>query len=88
MAMSLERELETRGYLSLNKFVKYLKLHHPVAAVSYPTALKLVEERKLRATMVGSQYRVSQTEAERWVTEGNWERKLNASPYPNYDGGM
>lgn len=87
MAMALNRELETRGYLSLNKFVKYLKEFHPEASISYPTALKLVGEGKLKATMLGSHYRVSETEAKRWILEGNWERKL-ASPFSSYNGGM
>mgnify|MGYP000110675730 CR=1 FL=1 len=88
MAKTLLYQLESRGYLSLNKFVKYLKENHPTAYVSYPTALKLVETNQLRARKVGAQYRISMEEASRWVTEGNWERKLNASPYPDYDGGM
>lgn len=88
MAKTLVYQLESRGYLSLNKFVQYLKENHPGAYISYPTALKAVELGQLRARKVGSQYRITQTEAERWIAEGNWERKLNASPYPDYDGGM
>jgi excisionase family DNA binding protein len=88
MSESLVYTLETRGYLSLNKFVKYLKANHPEAYVSYPTACKLVEEGKLGARRVGSQWRVSQAEAKRWIAEGNGERKLSASPYPKYDGGI
>lgn len=87
MAKTLTYQLESRGYLSLNQFVKYLKENHPKASVSYPTALKLVEARKLKAVKFGSQYRVYEEEVERWVAEGNWERKFS-SPYPSYDGGM
>lgn len=84
-SIDLEYELESKGYLSLNKFCKYLKQFHPGAYVSYPTALNLVKEGKLRAHKVGKQYRVSRLEAQRWVEEGNWERQV-ASPYSTTPG--
>lgn len=87
MKVSLSYKLETQGYLSLNQFVKYLKSDHPGASICYPTALKLVRDGKLRATMIGSHYRVTEAEARRWVAEGNWERKFS-TPYKTYDGGM
>lgn len=73
-------ELESQGYLSLNKFVDYLRDEHPQAYVSYPTARKLVKEGKIRGTKVGKQFRINIDEVRRWVAEGNWERTL-ASPY-------
>lgn len=85
--VSLHRKLETQGYLSLNQFVKYLKEYQPQAAMSYPTALKLVAERKLRARIVGSQNRITYEEAQRWVAEGNYEHKFSG-PYSTYDGDM
>lgn len=78
---SLQHELETKGYLSLVKFTKYLKEHHPEACVSYPTALKLVAEGKVRAIRIGSMYRITHVEVRRWVTHGNWEDEFPCPPF-------
>ena len=80
---SLQRELDDKGYLSLVKFTKYLKVHQPHAYISYPTALKLVAEGKLKALHVGSSYRILKIEADRWVTGGNAESRFDG-PYPTY----
>lgn len=69
----LINELETQGYLTLNKMLKYLKEVHPAATISYPTALKYVKEGKLVATKRGSQIRVTRAEIARWVAQGNFE---------------
>lgn len=68
---NLQRQLEDNGYLSLNKFVAYLKEYHPEAYISYPTAAKLVKEGKLKGFAVGRSYRISRVEVMRWVSEGN-----------------
>lgn len=78
---SLTIELESKGYLSLQKFVKYLKDNHPHAAISYPTAVRLVKEGKLRAIRVGQQHRLLRKEVVRWVAEGNRESPSD-SPEP------
>lgn len=78
--VNLQHKLEAQGFLSLNQFCQYLKEFEPTAYVSYPTALKLVNEGKIRAVKIGAHYRINRVEANRWVTEGNWERQL-ASPY-------
>lgn len=81
---SLLRQLELDGYLSLSKFVRFLRENAPQASISYPTALKLVQEGKLKAVKLGSQYRITRSEAERWIAEGNWEGGL---PSPNHPYG-
>lgn len=81
--INLQHELERKGYLSLVKFTKYLKMYEPQAYISYPTALKLVNEGKLKAIRVGASYRVLRTEVVRWVAEGNWERRFDGS-YPRF----
>ena len=73
-SVNLRTELDRKGFLSLNKFLKFLKEFHPAASVSYPTALRLIRKGQLRAYPVGSSYRVTKDEANRWVREGNWER--------------
>lgn len=83
LTTSLQKELDDKGYLSLVKFTKYLKVHQPQAYISYPTALKLVAAGKLKAMRVGSSYRILKTEAERWVTEGNADTRFDG-PYPTY----
>ncbi len=82
MTVSLTRQLETSGYLTLNKFVKYLKSVAPQAAVSYPTALKYVKEGKIHAIPVGSQYRIDRIEVERWIREGNSTITFGSGGYP------
>lgn len=81
--ISLERKLERDGYLSLNQFVKYLKDYHPEAGMSYPTARRLIHDGKLRAIKQGNQYRVRRAEVERWVAEGNFERRAPTPYSPN-----
>lgn len=80
---NLQRELERKGYLSLVKFTKYLKEYEPQAAISYPTALKLVREGKLNARRVGSMYRILRTEVARWVAEGNAGDRFGGA-YPKF----
>jgi excisionase family DNA binding protein len=77
---SLQRDLDRTGYLSLSKFVEYLREEHPYAYISYPTARMLVVEGRLRAVKIGKQYRIMRAEAERWIEEGNSEGG-NLSPY-------
>lgn len=83
--VSLIRKLEQDGYLSLNQFVQFLKLHAPEATISYPTALKLVNEGKLRGIKHGSQWRIRRAEVDRWVAEGNWERSPTSPYSPDKD---
>lgn len=68
---SLDQELDDKGYLTLNKFVKYMKDFYPASAVSYPTAKRMIEAGKIRAQVRGSQLRILKSEVERWVAEGN-----------------
>lgn len=77
------RQLEMRGYLSLNGFVDYLHAHAPEAAISYPTAVKLVGEGKIKARRVGGTWRIGREEIERWISEGNYE-PTTYSPYPRF----
>jgi len=79
---SIVRKLETSGYLSLNQFVKYIKVNAPEASISYPTALRLVKLGKIQARMVGGTYRIGKAEIVRWVSEGNFERINLDGPYP------
>lgn len=80
--VSVLRKLETAGYLSLNQFVDYLASYAPEASISYPTALKLVTEGKIKARRVGSMWRIGRGEIERWVSEGNYDRTVY-DPYPH-----
>ena len=82
-SISLERKLERDGYLSLNQFVKYLKLYAPAASMSYPTARRLIQDGKLRAIKQGQQYRVRIDEAKRWIAEGNFDRQAPSAYSPN-----
>lgn len=75
------RQLEMQGYLSLNGFVDYLHNHAPEAAISYPTAVKLVSDGKIKARRVGGMWRVGREEIERWISEGNYD-PISYSPYP------
>lgn len=45
--LSLDHELQVVGYLSLTKSLQWLKQYHPHKKISYPTALKLIQEGKL-----------------------------------------
>lgn len=76
---SLTAELELNGYLSLNKFVRFLKDVAPHASASYPTMLRYVRQGKLRAIPVGSQLRIPRTEVERWMREGNFEGEITGT---------
>jgi excisionase family DNA binding protein len=64
--------LARRGWLSLNQFVEHLRLNHPEHHISYPTALKMVKEKKLRAMQVGGTHRLYQEEITRYLREGNY----------------
>jgi excisionase family DNA binding protein len=77
---SLARELELNGYLPLSKFCAWLRESHPHVAMSYPTALNLVRQNKLRAIRVGKMIRISRAEAERWVREGNYLPEQSENP--------
>ncbi len=77
MSVALIQELELNGYLPLNKFVQFLKEEAPWAAASYPTMYKFVKQGKLRAVRVGNQLRITRTEVERWVREGNYEGEIS-----------
>ena len=71
---SLDHELASVGYLSLTKAILWLKRYHPEAAISYPTALRMVERKQLDVMRIGSQYRVTRRELERFVLHGNREQ--------------
>lgn len=77
------RQLEMQGYLSLNKFVEYLRENAPEAAISYPTAVKLVAEGKIIARRMGGSWRIGRAEIDRWVSQGNYEPDTY-SPYPKH----
>lgn len=83
LTTNLQKELDDKGYLSLVKFTKYLKVYHPHAYISYPTALKSVANGRLKSMRVGNSYRILKTEAERWITDGNAESRFDG-PYPTY----
>lgn len=68
---SLANYLATKGYLTANGLCKYLHEYHPDRAVSYPTLKRLVDAGKIQATRVGGQVRISKTEIDRFVREGN-----------------
>lgn len=65
--------LALQGWVSLNGFAK-------IVDVSYPTALKLKQEGKVRTIQVGSQTRVYRSEVERFLREGNYVGGASASP--------
>lgn len=86
MTGSLSNELEVNCYLPLNKFVKYLKETAPQASISYPTALKLVNEGKIKAQRVGSQLRINRVEIDRWIKQGNYDDSVDRNiPKNNRD---
>lgn len=68
---SLDHELRSRGYLSLNKALKYWAVNYPSCKVSYPTALKLVESGKINTIRVGGMHRVYEVEIHRFGVHGN-----------------
>lgn len=70
---SLDHELAVVGYLSLSKALKWLKMYHPQVAVSYPTALRMVEKGQISAIRIGAQYRMTRQELERFAVHGNSE---------------
>ena len=70
---SLDHELASVGYLSLVKAIKWLKAYYPEAAISYPTALRMVDRGQLTAIRIGSQYRMTRKELERFAVHGNSE---------------
>lgn len=78
---SRANKLASKGWLSLIDFTKYLKEEHPNNTVSYPTAINMVKEGKLRVIVVGNTYRVYQTEISRYLREGNFDpQKLQGLP--------
>lgn len=79
---SLRHKLEREGYLSLNQFVKYLRLYYPEASVRYPTALRMVKQGKIEANRYGSIWRITRKEIERYAREGNREVGLVPPPEP------
>lgn len=80
---SLNKELEDKGYLTLNKFVAYLREFAPEASISYPTAMRLVHDGKIDANRIGNNWRICRAEVKRWVEIGNLERGLFPSPKPH-----
>jgi len=70
---SLANQLAKKGWLSLNELVKYLKQDHPEHYISYPTALSMVKEGKIRVITVGSTYRIYLEEITRFIREGNYD---------------
>lgn len=70
---SLDHELASTGFLSLVKAIKWLKSYHPTSAISYPTALRMVERGQLVAIKIGAQYRITRAELERFAVHGNSE---------------
>ena len=71
---SLSHELQSVGYLSLNKTLQFLKENYPSKAVSYPTALRLLENGHLKAVRIGSSWRLDQREINRFIEHGNREQ--------------
>jgi hypothetical protein len=61
-----------RTHFSLRQFCEYLKDNYPIAAISYPVALRLVKANKIKAIKIGSQHRITITEALRFATDGNF----------------
>lgn len=69
--VSLDHELNSSGYLSLNKALAWLKQYHPVASISYPTALKLLKDNRIMSIRIGDMHRISREELMRFVKYGN-----------------
>lgn len=59
-------KLVSRGWISLAQFGRLI-------GVSYPTILKMKDQKKVRAIQVGHVYRVYTDEVERFLREGNLE---------------
>lgn len=70
---SLDHELNSTGYLSLSKAVKWLKEYRRASSVSYPTALRLIKQEKLKAIRIGNIWRIYKNELDRFVAHGNRE---------------
>lgn len=93
--ISLGHELQSVGYLSLNKAVQYLKENYPNKAISYPTALRLLDNGHLRAVRVGKMHRIEKQELDRFVEHGNRDiprkedidpiKLINLHKEPNHD---
>lgn len=69
--VSLDHELHSSGYLSLSKAIRWLKMYQPAAAISYPTALKLIKNNQIMAIRIGDMHRISREELDRFVKYGN-----------------
>ena len=67
---SLDHELASRGWLSLNKALQWLKEYHPASTISYPTALKMISAGKINAERVGSTWRLSKRELDGLAAHG------------------
>lgn len=60
-------------HFTLKTFCTYLKENYPVSFVSYPVALRLVKEGKIKAIKIGAQYRITYDEMLRFAHHGNWD---------------
>ena len=68
---SLDHELQSVGYLTLAKTIKWLKAYHPKASISYPTALRMIDDNRLLSVKIGGQHRLNIQELRRFVEHGN-----------------
>lgn len=68
---SWAEEIHDKGYLSANKFVKFLKETCPEKAISYPTLLRMVDKGAIKVTRVGQVLRIDKFEISRYIAEGN-----------------
>lgn len=66
-------KLASRGYTSLSGFAK-------IVGISYPVAMRLKDEGKVKAIPVGGQHRVYRDEVERFLREGNYVGGASAPP--------
>lgn len=72
--------LQRQGWLSLRSFVIYLKQYHPERYISYPTATRLLNKKRLRCIKVGETFRIYRDEIERYLKEGNYHADDDAIP--------
>ena len=80
---SLDHEFYTKGYLSLQKFTKWLKQYHPIMQVSYPTARSMIDKGTLKALRVGKMHRISHAEGQRYIAHGKYENRPTESEPDN-----
>lgn len=67
---TLQTLLDTKGYLTINQLVHYLKEFHPLKSVSYPALQRYAQQGYLECDKLGGQYRVSKASIEHYIEHG------------------